>query len=675
VPKWGLTREQREARPWGLDAEYLAPAKVITDPIHGDIFVTVLEQTFIDTEPIERLRRIKQLGNTHLVYPGATHSRFAHSLGAVRVAQDLIDAVLDQRNTPRPKRDLFTEWEEDRDQLVTRISERVQAQIESGTDEVNIEVDGNDLREVFNSMTGIDRRIAEAVVAVRLGALLHDICHIPYGHSLEDELGILTPHDRNSERFERMWSRLKLPTELEQQIRDGGLYQELRRLILSKVKDAPDLKYPFVEDIVGNTICADLLDYLERDHRATGLPVALGRRFVSAFYVMPTGDPDLGEHMILKITRPDGRERTDVVTEVLKYLRYRYELSERALVHHAKLAADAMIGKALEMWYDVIWLRQARQFLEDQHVKDGKKRSTYRAPKWLGDRDIGTVRQRFTDEQGTPAGKAVLARANSELDDSLSRHGDDALLERLTELEDSTGHPRRAEAVRHLARDVLDRRLFKQIGTQHRPPKGPERMVKDERWGTADRRREAEEDAARWAGLKHRWQVLLWVPPHTMRLKIADVLVDGGDAGIMRFFEYERQGRHRGTDIYEAHRALWSIGVYIDAEYAAEYLIVRKVIARLAQKMNITFTQFEDELGKHAYLWPHQLAARHKVEEVLGRDAVERRPDLVKHLIKQVRTEQVQARGPAADESWDALYARYQGAAEAIPDLAEGANT
>jgi hypothetical protein len=385
---------------------------------------------------------------------------------------------------------------------------------------------------------------------------------------------------------------------------------------------------------------------------------------------MPSGDPDLGSHMILKITRPDGRERTDVVTEVLKYLRYRYELSERALVHHAKLAADAMTGKALEMWHDVIWLRHARRFLLERHVKAGKKRATFRAPKWLGDRDISSVRRRFAAEQGSTGARTVRSRAKAELDDLLSRYGDDALLERLADLEDSTGHPRRAEAVRYLARAVLDRRLFKPIGRQHRPPKGPERMVKEEKWGSPERRREAEEEAARWAGLKHRWQVLLWVPPPAMRLKIADVLVDGGDAGIMRFFEYERQGRNRGNEIYEAHRALWSIGVYIDAEYADDQLVIRKVIADLAKRMNITFAPFESELGKQAYLWPDALAAREIVAASLGADGADRRPDLVKELMEQVRTEQVQARGPAQEQSWDALYARYQGAAAAIDDLA-----
>jgi hypothetical protein len=52
VPKWGLDKRQREVRPWGLDPEYLAPKKVITDPIHGDVFITELERIFIDTEPV-----------------------------------------------------------------------------------------------------------------------------------------------------------------------------------------------------------------------------------------------------------------------------------------------------------------------------------------------------------------------------------------------------------------------------------------------------------------------------------------------------------------------------------------------------------------------------------------------------------------------------------------------
>ncbi len=67
--------------------------------------------------------------------------------------------------------------------------------------------------------------------------------------------------------------------------------------------------------------------------------------------------------MVLRIQR-DSQTRADVVTELLKHLRYRYELSERVLVHHAKLAADAMIGKALSIWRDALWIDRAFELLD-----------------------------------------------------------------------------------------------------------------------------------------------------------------------------------------------------------------------------------------------------------------------------------------------------------------------
>jgi hypothetical protein len=71
----GLTREMRDSNPWGLPSDLLETSKVITDPVHGDIFVNELERRIIDSPAFQRLRRIHQLGTTHLVYPGATHTR------------------------------------------------------------------------------------------------------------------------------------------------------------------------------------------------------------------------------------------------------------------------------------------------------------------------------------------------------------------------------------------------------------------------------------------------------------------------------------------------------------------------------------------------------------------------------------------------------------------------
>lgn len=57
--------------------------KQVQDNVHGYIGLTEAELNIIDTPLFQRLRYIKQLGATYLVYPGATHTRFAHSIGTM----------------------------------------------------------------------------------------------------------------------------------------------------------------------------------------------------------------------------------------------------------------------------------------------------------------------------------------------------------------------------------------------------------------------------------------------------------------------------------------------------------------------------------------------------------------------------------------------------------------
>ena len=90
----------------------------------------------------------------------------------MRAAQNLLDVVVDHRHSPHPVPDLFDEWRS------TLSSEKY------------------------------DLRVAEATVLARLGALLHDVCHVPFGHSIEDDLGLLEPHDLNEQRFEKLWNQL-----------------------------------------------------------------------------------------------------------------------------------------------------------------------------------------------------------------------------------------------------------------------------------------------------------------------------------------------------------------------------------------------------------------------------------------------------------------------------------
>ena len=66
---------------------------VIRDPIHGYIELDELATAIIDTSAMQRLRRIKQLGFAYLVYPGANHTRFEHSLGTYHLMNVLLDTL------------------------------------------------------------------------------------------------------------------------------------------------------------------------------------------------------------------------------------------------------------------------------------------------------------------------------------------------------------------------------------------------------------------------------------------------------------------------------------------------------------------------------------------------------------------------------------------------------
>ena len=67
------------------------------DPIHGFIDVSENERKIIDSKPLQRLRNIKQLATTYLVYHGAEHTRFGHSLGVMHLASRAFDVVI-QKN-------------------------------------------------------------------------------------------------------------------------------------------------------------------------------------------------------------------------------------------------------------------------------------------------------------------------------------------------------------------------------------------------------------------------------------------------------------------------------------------------------------------------------------------------------------------------------------------------
>ncbi|MEM0139880.1 MAG: HD domain-containing protein, partial [Ferroplasma sp.] len=66
---------------------------IIQDPINGPIRVDGVLNEIIDSQYFQRLRYIKQLGLCNLVFPGANHSRFEHSIGTMHMARQLSNTL------------------------------------------------------------------------------------------------------------------------------------------------------------------------------------------------------------------------------------------------------------------------------------------------------------------------------------------------------------------------------------------------------------------------------------------------------------------------------------------------------------------------------------------------------------------------------------------------------
>ena len=75
----------------------------IIDPIHDFVRVNQAELEIIDTPIFQRLRRIKQLSGAHLIYPGAQHTRFEHSLGVMHIASMACQSLLEKSIIPLDK--------------------------------------------------------------------------------------------------------------------------------------------------------------------------------------------------------------------------------------------------------------------------------------------------------------------------------------------------------------------------------------------------------------------------------------------------------------------------------------------------------------------------------------------------------------------------------------------
>jgi len=269
--------------------------KIICDPVHGDIGISEFEQQLIDAPSFQRLRRLRQLGLASLVYPNASHSRFAHSLGVFHIMSRIIDLLI-QKGKLKP---------EDKPKL-------------------------------------------------RVAALLHDIGHYPYSHLME----LLDRDKYRSGYLVKSKSSKPQKQPVQKRYPDheriGQLVITRRADIAGKLSgngfDPEEIasiiraehSNPLFNQLIHGSLDMDRLDYLVRDAIGTGVPY--GR--VDLDYILNNLDV---------VDRPDdeGTGETEIAvnhkaaTAVEHFLVARYFMYKTVYMHKTTFGFEALLRSIL----------------------------------------------------------------------------------------------------------------------------------------------------------------------------------------------------------------------------------------------------------------------------------------------------------------------------------------
>ena len=201
----------------------------IRDPIHTSILINNQERQIIDALFVQRLRGIRQLGFAQYPFPGATHSRFVHSIGVMHLAGNAFDVI-------------FREW----------------------------------------SFSSTERR-EELRSCLRMAALLHDVGHGPYSHAAEyamPSVRLLFPEKEERQAMHEDYTIAIILNRLCDTLEENFIFRAAHVVALIDCSAAVEDDFfidkginfrSILSQLISSNLDADRLDYLQRDSLYTGV--------------------------------------------------------------------------------------------------------------------------------------------------------------------------------------------------------------------------------------------------------------------------------------------------------------------------------------------------------------------------------------------------------------------
>jgi uncharacterized protein len=280
------------------------PTSTVRDSLYDLIPLGPREERLISTPAFLRLQKIKQLGFVYRVWPGATHTRYEHSLGCYHLAVRALRSLLQRGN-------------------------------DGGLFAVNSSANGKSGADSINS-------IYSSMQALGVAALLHDIGHYPFSHTIE-ELGY--PIMMHEQVGRSIIEKSEIATIIE---RDYRLSPERVADMIDppRSKTLPD-DDELLAHLLSGALDVDKLDYLPRDARACNVPYGgvdvsrlLGALRVYDRSATPGEESKNGQRRIV-VTHKG-------ISPLHSLLHARQEMFDNIYWHHTSRAFQIMLVRAVQ---------------------------------------------------------------------------------------------------------------------------------------------------------------------------------------------------------------------------------------------------------------------------------------------------------------------------------------